>query len=140
MASTTSDAEVHLSVAPASRFKKPVFTKPFVIEVAVSGFLAFLGIGALSLLHFGLSDSHDYTIILGSFGASAVLLFGAPTVPFSQPRNCIGGRECCTTQTHAPSRTEAISRVEKRLSLLIDTRLCLVICRFGLVLCWSGLL
>jgi len=30
-------------------------------------------------------------MIIGSFGASAVLLFGAPSAPFSQPRNVIGG-------------------------------------------------
>lgn len=33
----------------------------------------------------------DATLILGSFGASAVLLYGAPAAPFSQPRNVIGG-------------------------------------------------
>ncbi|MGB5639674.1 MAG: HPP family protein, partial [Sedimenticolaceae bacterium] len=30
-------------------------------------------------------------LVIGSFGASAVLLFGAPRAPFSQPRNLIGG-------------------------------------------------
>lgn len=30
-------------------------------------------------------------LLIGSFGASAVLLFGAPRAPFSQPRNLIGG-------------------------------------------------
>lgn len=30
-------------------------------------------------------------LVIGSFGASAVLLFGAPKAPFSQPRNLIGG-------------------------------------------------
>ncbi|HAF58676.1 MAG TPA: HPP family protein [Opitutae bacterium] len=29
--------------------------------------------------------------LIGSFGASAVLAYGAPQVPFSQPRNIIGG-------------------------------------------------
>jgi CBS-domain-containing membrane protein len=29
--------------------------------------------------------------VLGSFGASCVLLFGYPDNPFSQPRNVIGG-------------------------------------------------
>ena len=29
--------------------------------------------------------------LIGSFGASAVLVYGAPQVPFSQPRNLIGG-------------------------------------------------
>jgi CBS-domain-containing membrane protein len=30
-------------------------------------------------------------LVIGSFGASAVLLFAAPGAPFSQPRNLIGG-------------------------------------------------
>ena len=30
-------------------------------------------------------------MVLGSMGASAVLLYGAPTAPFSQPRNLFGG-------------------------------------------------
>ena len=30
-------------------------------------------------------------MLLGSFGASAVLIFGAPAAPFSQPRNVVGG-------------------------------------------------
>ncbi|MCB1799746.1 MAG: HPP family protein [Gammaproteobacteria bacterium] len=30
-------------------------------------------------------------LIVGSFGASAVLLYGAPRAPLSQPRNLIGG-------------------------------------------------
>jgi len=29
--------------------------------------------------------------LIGSFGASAVLVYGAPQVPFSQPRNLVGG-------------------------------------------------
>ena len=30
-------------------------------------------------------------MVLGSMGASAVLLYGAPAAPFSQPRNLFGG-------------------------------------------------
>jgi len=33
----------------------------------------------------------DGFFLLGSFGASAVLIYGAPEVSFSQPRNLIGG-------------------------------------------------
>ena len=46
--------------------------------------------GALSLCH-SLTEESDYTIVLGSFGAEAVLLFAAPYSPFAQPRNVIGG-------------------------------------------------
>jgi CBS-domain-containing membrane protein len=43
--------------------------------------------GALSAIHFGLASGSDMTMIVGSMGASAVLVFGANQVPFAQPRN-----------------------------------------------------
>jgi len=33
----------------------------------------------------------DSSFLIGSFGASAVLIYGAPSAEFSQPRNLIGG-------------------------------------------------
>lgn len=48
---------------------------------------AFLTISVLALLTQGLS----VVLILGSFGASCVLVFGFPRLPFSQPRNVIFG-------------------------------------------------
>ncbi|WP_420886849.1 HPP family protein [Candidatus Magnetaquicoccus inordinatus] len=52
---------------------------------------AFAGIALVGYL-----DSHffapiDQALLIGSFGASAVLLYGAPSTPFAQPRNLIGG-------------------------------------------------
>lgn len=38
-----------------------------------------------------LTDISHFPLILGSFGASCVLLFGFPESPFSQPRNVIVG-------------------------------------------------
>ncbi len=38
-----------------------------------------------------LADITNATLILGSFGATCVLLFGFPESPFSQPRNVIAG-------------------------------------------------
>lgn len=53
--------------------------------------LAWLG-GCLAIASVALlADSLAVTLILGSFGASCVLLFGFPDVPFSQPRNVIIG-------------------------------------------------
>lgn len=52
---------------------------------------AFIGIGAIGLLqgsHFGQMDN---VFLIGSFGASAVLIFGATNSPLAQPRNLIGG-------------------------------------------------
>jgi CBS-domain-containing membrane protein len=47
----------------------------------------FLAISAVTLL----SNVFSTALVLGSFGASCVLIFGFPDVPFSQPRNVIGG-------------------------------------------------
>lgn len=38
-----------------------------------------------------LTSSLELTLLIGSFGASAVLLFGTPQSPLAQPRNVIGG-------------------------------------------------
>jgi CBS-domain-containing membrane protein len=38
-----------------------------------------------------LTDWIPIALVLGSFGASCVLVFGYPDVPFSQPRNIIAG-------------------------------------------------
>ena len=33
----------------------------------------------------------DHLFLIGSFGASAVLIYGTPHVPYAQPRNLVGG-------------------------------------------------
>lgn len=48
------------------------------------------GFIAIALVGF-LSSTLEQILVLGSFGASCVLLFGFPDVPFSQPRNTIFG-------------------------------------------------
>ncbi|MFZ5836419.1 MAG: HPP family protein [Pseudomonadota bacterium] len=55
--------------------------------------MAFAGLGgfaAIALTAF-LTDRLSLPLILGSFGASCVLVFGFPDAPFSQPRNVIAG-------------------------------------------------
>jgi CBS-domain-containing membrane protein len=53
--------------------------------------LAWLG-GCLAIaLIAGLADFLATSLVLGSFGASCVLVFGFPDVPFSQPRNVLIG-------------------------------------------------
>ncbi len=47
----------------------------------------FLAISTVALL----TQATSYPLVLGSFGASCVLVFGFPDVPFSQPRHVIGG-------------------------------------------------
>lgn len=61
-------------------------------EVIWSTVGGFLGIAAIfytaRLSSLPISDS---LFLIGSFGASAVLLYGIPLSPFAQPRNLIGG-------------------------------------------------
>lgn len=52
---------------------------------------AMLGIGAVAYLHFVTLAEADAVMLIGSFGASAVLLYGVPNAPLSQPRNLLGG-------------------------------------------------
>ena len=52
----------------------------------------FLAIAVITLLAQGL----HIALVLGSFGASCVLVFGYPDVPFSQPRNVIAGHVLST--------------------------------------------
>ena len=52
---------------------------------------AFIGIGLISFLQtFFLSDVENIFLI-GSFGASSVLIYGAVESPLAQPRNLVGG-------------------------------------------------
>jgi CBS-domain-containing membrane protein len=52
----------------------------------------FLAITLIALLTENLSQ----TFLLGSFGATCVLVFGFPDVPFAQPRNVIAGHVLCS--------------------------------------------
>ena len=53
---------------------------------------SFLGILAVAFFNKLLPISpSDSVLLIGSFGASAVLIYGTPHVPYAQPRNLIGG-------------------------------------------------
>lgn len=52
---------------------------------------SFLGILAISYFHSDILEDTDLTLVIGSFGASAVLVYGAVNSPLAQPRNLIGG-------------------------------------------------
>lgn len=53
---------------------------------------AMLAIGVVAYT----AASSGLPLVLGSFGASCVLLFGFPDSPFSQPRNVVGGHFIAT--------------------------------------------
>ena len=52
---------------------------------------AFLGIAAIGYVQRAHIDALDQVFLIGSFGASAVLVFGAANSPLAQPRNLILG-------------------------------------------------
>jgi CBS-domain-containing membrane protein len=60
-------------------------------EIAWSWLGGFLGIGAIAWVNTLVFAGLDLTLMIGSFGASAVLVFGAVRSPLAQPRNVIGG-------------------------------------------------
>ena len=60
-------------------------------EVFWSWLGSFLGVAAVALLHAGLFEPRDLSLLIGSFGASAVLIYGAVRSPLAQPRNLMGG-------------------------------------------------
>jgi len=61
------------------------------MEILASFLASFAGIGLLGLLQTYVADPKDALLIIGSFGASAVLLYAAPKSPLAQPGNLVGG-------------------------------------------------
>ncbi|MEE8329681.1 MAG: HPP family protein [Thermodesulfovibrionia bacterium] len=60
-------------------------------EIVWSWIGAFLGITAVAYINYNRLEDSDMVMIIGSFGASAVLLYGAIRSPLAQPRNLMGG-------------------------------------------------
>jgi CBS-domain-containing membrane protein len=52
---------------------------------------SFIGLGLISMLQFKIFTPQDYVFLIGSFGASSVLVYGVIESPLAQPRNLIGG-------------------------------------------------
>ena len=52
---------------------------------------AFIGIGIIAYLQSKILTNSENVLLIGSFGASSVLIFGAIQSPLSQARNMIGG-------------------------------------------------
>jgi CBS-domain-containing membrane protein len=60
-------------------------------EVLWSWLGSVIGIGICAYLSSKYLEPRDLTLLIGSFGASAVLVYGAIKSPLAQPRNLIGG-------------------------------------------------
>jgi CBS domain-containing membrane protein len=50
-----------------------------------------IGIGLISFFHSKTFAYHENMFLIGSFGASSVLVYGAIQSPLAQPRNLVGG-------------------------------------------------
>ena len=60
-------------------------------EIIWSWIGAFIGIAVVAYINYNLFDDTDMAMLIGSFGASAVLIYGAIRSPLAQPRNLLGG-------------------------------------------------
>ncbi len=60
-------------------------------EIVWSWVGAFVGIAAVAFINYNIIEGTDLVMVIGSFGASAVLIYGAIKSPLAQPRNLIGG-------------------------------------------------
>ncbi len=61
------------------------------VEIFWSWLGSFLGIAAVAFFHYRYFEGTDLLLLIGSFGASAVLIYGAIKSPLAQPRNLLGG-------------------------------------------------
>jgi CBS-domain-containing membrane protein len=61
------------------------------MEVVWSWIGAVIGIALVGLMHARLVDQTGQALLIGSFGATAVLVYGAVRSPLAQPRNVLGG-------------------------------------------------
>ncbi|HSZ24069.1 MAG TPA: HPP family protein, partial [Cytophagaceae bacterium] len=52
---------------------------------------SFVGIGLIAFSQREFLQTHEFLFLIGSFGASSVLVYGIIQSPFSQPRNLVGG-------------------------------------------------
>lgn len=56
---------------------------------------SFLGVGIIGFLSSYYLQGADTLFLVGSFGASSVLIYGVINSPLAQPRNLIGGHVIC---------------------------------------------
>lgn len=79
--------EAHPLDEKQRRWKSAAPQRPALTHVLTSFLGALLAIASVGLL----TKASGAPLILGSFGATCVLIFGFPESPFSQPRNVILG-------------------------------------------------
>jgi CBS-domain-containing membrane protein len=85
---------------------------------------SFSGIGLIGLLSSEYLTSYDNLFLIGSFGASSVLIYGLINSPLAQPRNLIGGHVLCalvgvTVQLLVPNQLWLSSALSVSLSIVL---------------------
>lgn len=85
---------------------------------------AFFGIGIIGYINSKYFVLHDNLFIIGSFGASSVLIYGVINSPLAQPRNLIGGHVVCalvgvTIHKLIPNETWLASALAVALSIVM---------------------
>lgn len=76
------------------RVSRYVFYKETLIDAREqwwSAMGAMLGIGLIAFIQSFVLDKQENVFLIGSFGASSVLVYGAIQSPLAQPRNLLGG-------------------------------------------------
>ena len=86
---------IHRSVKRNARISRYVVYRETLLDLkeqfwSFTG--AFVGIGLIALLQSFYLPELENLLLIGSFGASSVLIFGAIESPLAQPRNFIGGQ------------------------------------------------
>jgi CBS domain-containing membrane protein len=69
-------------------YRETIIDKTDILWTFLGGFFGIGIIGFISSKYFSLNDN---LFLIGSFGASAVLIYGATNSPLAQPRNLVGG-------------------------------------------------
>src|SRR4051812_35223666 len=69
-------------------YRETIVDKTDILWTFLGGFFGIGIIGFISSNYFTLNDN---LFLIGSFGASAVLVYGATNSPLAQPRNLVGG-------------------------------------------------
>ena len=85
---------------------------------------SFFGIGLIGLLHSKYFTASDNLFMIGSFGASSVLIYGVINSPLAQPRNLLGGHVICaivgvTIHKIIPSEIWLSSAISVSLSIVL---------------------
>jgi CBS domain-containing membrane protein len=78
----------NMRIARYVAYRETIVDKTDIIWSFLGGFFGIGIIGFISSKYFTLNDN---IFLIGSFGASAVLVYGATNSPLAQPRNLVGG-------------------------------------------------